>query len=77
VERRAGDLTPGASLTLAEFAAWASPKITAKALGQIVAALEIPSDGTRRTAKAGRPAPTWPASVLMQLHADLARWLLR
>jgi hypothetical protein len=75
VERRPGDLRPGASLTLAEFAAWASPRISAAALGQIVRALEIPPDGTRRSTQAGRPAPTWPAGKLMALHADLAAWL--
>jgi hypothetical protein len=76
VERRPGDLTPGASLTLAEFAAWASPPITAPDLEAIVKALHIEPDGTRRTARQGRPAKTWPAVTLMQLHADLARWLL-
>lgn len=75
MERRPGDLRSDVSLTLAEFAAWASPPITAKALGQIVSALGIPPAGTRRTGHAGRPAPTWPAAQLMQLHADLARWL--
>ena len=74
MERRAGDLT---SLTLAEFAAWASPPISVKLLQCLVNELAIDSDGTRRTTQRGRPAPTYPAGTLHQLHADLGSWLRR
>jgi hypothetical protein len=63
------------TLTVEEAAAWLHPPITAKALGQIVGALQIQPYGTRRKKAAGRPAAAYRAGELMRLHARLAPWL--
>lgn len=65
----------GPDLTIDEFAAWADPPFRSRRqLADLITALAIPSSGTRPR-PVGRPALTYPAAVLMRLHAGVAEWL--
>lgn len=59
------------TLTLAEAAAVLDPPITETQLRAIVSALRWQPDGYRHTGRAGRPAPAYNATRLMELHAAL------
>lgn len=62
-------------LTIDEFAAWADPPFrNRRQLADLITALGIPATGTRPR-PVGRPALTYPAAVLMRLHAGVAEWL--
>lgn len=68
-----------ASLTLAEFAAWAQPPISERRMWHGVKFAEIKPDGRRRKTTSGQPALTYPAGELIRLHGALYRggWLRR
>ena len=59
------------TLTLAEAAAVLDPPLSERQLRQIVHALRWPPAGHRYTGRAGRPAPMYSATRLMELHAAL------
>jgi hypothetical protein len=62
-------------LTLTEATTLMNPTISEPQLRAIIRALHIPHTGTRPNGHPGRPALTYPASQLMQLHAALVPWL--
>jgi hypothetical protein len=59
------------TLTLAEAATILEPPITETQLRAIVTALRWKPDDHRHTGRAGRPAPAYNATRLLQLHAAL------
>lgn len=59
------------ALTLAEACAVLEPPITEPQLRAIVTALGWQPSGRRHTGRAGRPAPEYDATRLLQLHAAL------
>jgi hypothetical protein len=59
------------TLTLAEAAAILDPPVTERQLRAIITALGWQPDGHRRNGRAGRPAPTYSATRLMELHTAL------
>lgn len=63
------------TLTLAEAATVLDPPVTEQQLRAIVTALGWQPHGARHTGKAGRPAPCYDATRLMQLHASLAPFI--
>jgi hypothetical protein len=59
------------TLTLAEAATILDPPMAETQLRQIITALAWQPDGYRHTGRAGRPAPAYNATRILQLHAAL------
>lgn len=63
------------ALTLAEAAVVLEPPIAEPQLRQIVTALGWQPSGHRHTGRAGRPAPEYDATRLLQLHAAIVPFI--
>jgi hypothetical protein len=63
------------AFTLAEAATVLDPPMTEQQLRAIVTALGWQPDGHRHTGRAGRPAPAYDATRLMQLHAAVTPFI--
>jgi len=59
------------TLTLAEAAAILEPPVTERQLRAIITALGWQPSGWRHTGRAGRPAPAYDATRIMELHTAL------
>lgn len=63
------------SLTLAEAATVLDPPVSERQLRAIITALGWQPEGARRTGRAGRPAPAYDATRLLQLHAAIVPFI--
>ena len=63
-----------AGLTLTELAELLDPPVTARQLYHLVRAIGLAPCGYRRTGQPGRPAPTYDARAVMELHSALGPW---
>ena len=63
------------TLTLAEAAMVLDPPLTEQQLRQIITALGWQPHGVRHTGRAGRPAPAYDATRLLELHAAMVPFI--
>ena len=63
------------TLTLSEAATVLDPPVTEQQLRQIVTALGWQPTGVRHTGRAGRPAPAYNATRLIELHAAIVPFI--
>lgn len=70
ISKHAAAMRPDASITLPEAVRWLDPPLTEEQLRAAVQDLfRLEPSGFRRTGAAGRPARTYPAGMLMRIHA--------
>jgi hypothetical protein len=67
----AGSVT-AVDLTILEAQEWLDPPLSAFQLRMLVRIAGLQPTSHRRTGRAGRPFPAYPAVALMQLHAAIA-----